>query len=67
MIELRLGKNTLYVKIVIHLEIIVWDTIILNKCNPAIFFSKDLKLSVPASQQVWPNTFITMTYGLVVP
>ncbi len=26
-----------------------------NKCNPAIFFSKDLKLSVPVSQQVWPN------------
>ena len=33
----------------------VKDTLMVNKCNPAIFFSKDLKLSVPASQQVWPN------------
>ncbi len=62
MIVLRLGKNTFYVKIVIYLEIIVRDTIFLNKCNPAIFFSKDLKLSVPASQQVWPNTFTAQTY-----
>jgi len=31
-----------------------------NKCNPAIFFSKDLKLSVPVSQQVWPE-FLWLT------
>ena len=43
-------------KIVIYSCIIsVKDTIMVNKCNPAIFCSKDLKLSVPVSQQVWPN------------
>ena len=43
-------------KIVIYSCIIsVKDIIMVNKCNPAIFCSKDLKLSVPVSQQVWPN------------
>jgi hypothetical protein len=38
---------------------------IMNKCNPAIFFSKDLKLSVPASQRVWPEIFMLKKYDSI--
>ena len=62
MTVLRLG-NKIYVKIVIYVKIIVRDTIFLNKCNPAIFLSKDLKLSVPASQQVWPKIITAQNYA----